>query len=123
MNKKRPASPPPSSSSTHTHTPSSPPAPYKQDIKKQKQVDTRATFTPPLFDVGDEAATSYLEENGLVVFRDVIDDASNKKAVDLLWQWLEGLGTGIARGDVKTWDNKYWPEMFVNGIFDRYASL
>jgi hypothetical protein len=35
-------------------------------------------------------------------------------------EWLEGLGTGIKRGDLSTLDNKFWPEMYVNGIFERY---
>eukprot|EP00026_Physarum_polycephalum_P009822 Phypoly_transcript_09959.p1 GENE.Phypoly_transcript_09959~~Phypoly_transcript_09959.p1 ORF type:complete len:402 (+),score=66.12 Phypoly_transcript_09959:26-1207(+) len=135
-NKKRSASPsitsylssphtPPKSPSSSSSTSGSPApistTPYKPDLKKQKQVDTRATLSPPTFAIGDEAAKTYLEENGYVVFRDVVNEEKNTKAVSLLWDWLEGLGTGIKRGKVGTWENKNWPEMFVNGIFERYG--
>ena len=97
----------------------------KQVEKKAKPAErkpvvvTNTTLTPPTFKIGDEKAKEYLAENGLVVFSDVVDEEKNAKAVGLMWDWLEGLGTGIKRNEVKTWANKNWPEMFVNGIFER----
>ena len=29
-----------------------------------------------------------------------------------LWDWLEGLGTGISRSDTKTWRSPHWPPAF-----------
>lgn len=109
MATKRPSSPSSSSSSP------------KREAKKLK-VTTNTTLTPPTFSVGDDQALVYLKENGYCVYKDVITEDKNKIAVDKLWTWLESLGTGIKRNDVKTWDNKNWPEMFVYGIFDRYVS-
>ena len=39
--------------------------------------------------------------------------------IDKAWLWLEGLGTGIRRGDPSTWTDDRWPKNF-NGIIQRY---
>lgn len=32
--------------------------------------------------------------------------------VSSVWDWLEGLGTGISRGDPATWRSPHWPPAF-----------
>jgi hypothetical protein len=38
--------------------------------------------------------------------------------VSSVWDWLEGLGTGISRDDPKTWQHPRWPPTF-KGIINQ----
>jgi hypothetical protein len=82
-------------------------------------------FEAPLFDVNNETALtrakSYLEKNGYAVYTNVISPEQIEHAKGLLWDWLEGLGTGISREDPETWGNSQWPEDFDNGIIFDYG--
>ena len=36
--------------------------------------------------------------------------------LDLTWDWLESLGSGIERSDPTTWTDNNWPGEFQSGI-------
>jgi hypothetical protein len=50
-----------------------------------------------------------LAEEGYTIVKLMTTDEA-KKFEDMIWQDLEGLGTGIKRGDPSTWNNKNWPQ-------------
>ena len=58
------------------------------------------------FDPGDARALAHLESRGFVVFKDALDGEEVERAVRLLWEYLEGLGTGISRDDPATWSQR-----------------
>jgi ectoine hydroxylase-related dioxygenase (phytanoyl-CoA dioxygenase family) len=68
------------------------------------------------FQPGSPESIDYLNEHGYVVIANALstDEASN--AVSKLWDYLEGLETGIDRNDVNTWDNDRWPTAVHGGI-------
>jgi Phytanoyl-CoA dioxygenase (PhyH) len=63
------------------------------------------TFTPPRFEIDDEKALEYLNNNGYVVFGNVLNNTEIQSAIDLFWDWIESLGKGIKRNDVRTWNS------------------
>ena len=69
----------------------------------------------PHFAVGDPAAAEYLRDEGYCVFADVLTPHECTAGVDGIWQWLEGLGSGIRRQDPATWNDARWPEVRDDG--------
>jgi len=69
----------------------------------------------PRFEVDDEAGYKYLEDNGYAVFKSVANEEEIEKGKSLAWDFIEGLGTGIDRNDISTWNNQ-WPDPFGKGI-------
>ena len=63
----------------------------------------------PRFSVGDSQAKEYLAEQGFVVFADALSKDEATTALDLLWDYLEELGTGVDRTNIATWDDSRWP--------------
>lgn len=66
----------------------------------------------PSFNVDDvESWKSYLDDNGYVVIKNIVNDFDQKfeSFVDLAWDYLESLGKGIDRNDTSTWGNDRWP--------------
>ena len=62
------------------------------------------------FDPADVAAwKKHLAEEGFVVLRNVLPQADVEKARGLVFDWFEGLNTGIKRDDVSTWHRENWP--------------
>ena len=57
----------------------------------------------PRFESGSDESIQYLEEQGYVVIKNALSTAEASKTLELLWDYLEGLGTGIDRKDVSTW--------------------
>ena len=57
----------------------------------------------PRFKAGSEEALEYLDEEGFVVFANVLDSIQTGKALSLMWDYLEELGTGIDRNNKETW--------------------
>ncbi len=81
-------------------------------------------YTPPVFSTDEkeaEQAKQYMEDNGYVVFSDVITEEDLEKGIDLLWEMLERMNTGIVRDDTSTFTNDNWPNTFSNGIIDQYG--
>ena len=70
----------------------------------------------PRFEPTDQAAMRYLDEHGFVVIAHALSTNEAEQAVNLLWDYLEQLGTGINRFDASTWDNDRWPVSVHGGI-------
>ncbi len=70
----------------------------------------------PRFEAGSTESVEYLEQQGYVVIADVLDTEQTATALDLTWQFLEGLGTGIDRDDPHTWSDDRWPIAVHGGI-------
>ncbi len=70
----------------------------------------------PRFPAGSPQSVAYLEEHGYVVIASVLDAAGCKRGLDLTWDYLEGLGTGVDRNDPVTWDDDRWPTSVHGGI-------
>jgi hypothetical protein len=93
-------------------------------LKKKKdafvRVPSAMPFRPPLFDVDDETSLmesqEFLKENGYVVYGSVYSHEEVEHALNLLWEFLEGLGSGIRRDDPSTWEAPNWPPDGNKGI-------
>ena len=60
--------------------------------------------------IEDEATwLSQLKTQGYTLLTDVASQAEVDTAKDLVWKWLEGLGSGINRKDPNSWKNENWP--------------
>lgn len=70
----------------------------------------------PRFPAGSRESIDYLNEHGYVVIASVLDAEATKTALSLTWDYLEGLGTGVDRTDVSTWDDDRWPTYVHGGI-------
>ena len=68
------------------------------------------------FAAGSAESIAYLEEHGYVVIAGVLDAAGCAKGLDLTWDYLEALGTGVDRHDPSTWDDDRWPTAVHGGI-------
>jgi len=87
--------------------------------KPDKPKFTPHSPTPEIvqrFDINDEEGYKFLEENGFVVFKDVATPEELEKGQGLCWDFLEGLGVGISRNDIQSWNVEGWPNPFANGI-------
>jgi len=65
---------------------------------------------------GSRESIAYLREHGYAVIAGVLDRAQCAQALDLTWDYLEALGTGIDRRDASTWDDDRWPTSVHGGI-------
>ena len=66
-------------------------------------LDVSATVEVPRFDVGEEAL-NYLKHEGYVIIRSVLNASDLEHArEDLLWSFLEGMGTGVERDKPSTY--------------------
>jgi len=59
---------------------------------------------------------SDLERDGYAVVRGVLDNTEVIKARELVWDWLEGLGSGVQRDKPDTWVDAAWPGDLETGI-------
>lgn len=75
----------------------------------------------PRFNTGDSEALQYLSDNGFVIFGNVLSQEEADQSLELLWDYLEQLGTGIDRSDVDTWGNDRWPTAVHGGILPSYG--
>ena len=77
----------------------------------------RITYTQvPRFEPGSQAGVNYLDEHGFVVFANALSPVQADHALDLLWDYLEGLQTGIDRTDPDSWGDERWPTAVHGGI-------
>ena len=51
----------------------------------------------PRFDSGSDESIDYLEREGYVIIKNALTANEASKTLDLLWDYLENLGTGIDR--------------------------
>jgi len=78
---------------------------------------SEATYTHvDRFAAGSKEGVAYLEEHGYVVIRSALSPEQADHAVQLTWEFLEALGTGIDRTDAATWTDDRWPVAVHGGI-------
>ena len=70
----------------------------------------------PRFDAGSPESVAYLESEGFVIIAGALSNAEANTALDLTWDYLEGLGTGIDRREPATWADDRWPVAVHGGI-------
>lgn len=58
------------------------------------------------------AAALHLKEHGWAIVDDVLTREECEAYVEGVWDWLEGLGTGISRTDPSTWTGPTWVQSF-----------
>ena len=75
----------------------------------------------PRLESGSDASIKYLEEHGYVVIKNALSESEAAKTLDLLWDYLEELNTGIDRNDPSTWEDDRWPTCAHGGIMPSYG--
>ena len=70
----------------------------------------------PRFAPGSAESIAYLTEHGYAVIAGVLAPDECARALELTWDYLEELGTGIDRHDWTTWDDDRWPTAVHGGI-------
>lgn len=75
----------------------------------------------PRFEPGSAAGVDYLDEHGFVIFANALDADESTHALNLLWDYLEGLQTGIDRTDPDTWGDGRWPTAVHGGILPSFG--
>lgn len=70
----------------------------------------------PRFAAGSQESLDHLESEGFVVIANALSSAEAATALDLTWNYLEQLGTGIDRNDMSTWGDDRWPIVTSGGI-------
>ena len=73
------------------------------------------------FKPGSKESKEYLEREGYVVLKETLTKQQAGKTLNLLWEYLEELDTGIDRKDPKTWDDDRWPTAAHGGILPSYG--
>ncbi|EGB02112.1 hypothetical protein AURANDRAFT_69187, partial [Aureococcus anophagefferens] len=71
--------------------------------------ERRAAPSFPATARGLARAAAFLDEHGYAVVRSAAAPAECEAILGMLWDWLEGLGTGLDRGDAATWVDGRWP--------------
>jgi ectoine hydroxylase-related dioxygenase (phytanoyl-CoA dioxygenase family) len=75
----------------------------------------------PRLESGSDASIEYLDEYGYVVIKNALTESEAAKTLDLLWDYLEELNTGIDRNDPSTWEDDRWPTCAHGGILPSYG--
>ena len=65
---------------------------------------------------GSAESMAHLDSQGFVVIAGALSPDETAQALDLTWDYLEALGTGIDRHDPTTWDDDRWPVAVHGGI-------
>jgi len=87
------------------------------DVKSEKVKSTREGS----FNLNDDNWLKHLREHGYAVVKGVVSPSEVKTAKDLLWDWLESLGSGISRNDMRTWSNNNWPGSTFVGFLSTFG--
>lgn len=75
------------------------------------------TYTEvPRLAAGSGESLEHLESEGFVVIANALSPGEADHALDLTWDYLEQLGTGIDRKDMTTWGDDRWPIVTSGGI-------
>ena len=51
----------------------------------------------------------HLDEEGFVVLKGVMSEEDVEEAKSKVFDWIEGLNSGVKRDDSETWKNTSWP--------------
>ena len=70
----------------------------------------------PRFEAGSQESLDHLESEGYVVIENALSPAQVEHSLELTWEYLEQLGTGIDRADSSTWGDDRWPIVTSGGI-------
>lgn len=70
----------------------------------------------PRLAAGSRESLDHLESEGFVVIANALSSAEAAHALNLTWDYLEQLGTGIDRNDAATWGDDRWPIAVSGGI-------
>ena len=70
----------------------------------------------PRLEAGSQESLDHLESEGYVVIANALSESEAERALDLTWDYLEQLGTGINRTDSSTWRDDRWPIVTSGGI-------
>lgn len=70
----------------------------------------------PRLAAGSQESVDYLESEGYVVIAGALSPSEAEHALDLTWDYLKELGTGVDRNDVDTWGDDQWPVNVHGGI-------
>lgn len=65
---------------------------------------------------GSAESIEHLHAEGFVVIADALTSTESTHALDLTWDYLGQLGTGIERADPTTWGDDRWPVAVHGGI-------
>ena len=102
----------------------------KLKVEAQALRERTAAMLPPVVplqsprfavDGGLADAMEYLDAHGYVVIAGVASEAELETSMGLLWDFLEGIGSGLQRGDVSTWGGQNWPADPLTGILGYYG--
>lgn len=72
--------------------------------------------TVPRLPAGSKESLDHLESEGFVVISGALSESETGHALELTWDYLEGLGTGIDRTNIDTWSDDRWPIVTSGGI-------
>jgi hypothetical protein len=92
--------------------PSAAPAPH--DAAAEAAQPSAEYVTAARFEPDDPLALRHLEEEGYTIIKSVLSGAEVEHALELLWAWLAGLGTGIERGLPETWGGEANDAVFTD---------
>jgi ectoine hydroxylase-related dioxygenase (phytanoyl-CoA dioxygenase family) len=67
-----------------------------------------------------EDHTVHLKKFGWCVIPDIITAERASEYISKMWDWLEGLNTGVDRNNQKTWEEGTWPKVVGASIFHQY---
>ena len=81
----------------------------------QNQLTPQYAHVPRLA-AGSQETLDHLESEGFVVIANALSPTEASHALDLTWDYLEQLGTGIERTDASTWGDDRWPIVTSGGI-------
>ena len=70
----------------------------------------------PRLPAGSKESLNHLESEGFVVIANALSTSEANHALDLTWDYLGALGTGVDRNNVGTWGNDRWPINVHGGI-------
>jgi len=70
----------------------------------------------PRLAAGSQESLDHLESEGYVVIANALSPDEANQALDLTWDYLQRLGTGVDRNDVGTWGDDQWPINVHGGI-------
>ncbi len=70
----------------------------------------------PRLPAGSKESLDHLASEGFVVIANALSPSEAGHALDLTWDYLEQLGTGIDRTQLGTWGDDRWPIVTAGGI-------
>jgi hypothetical protein len=70
----------------------------------------------PRLAAGSPELVDHLDEHGFAVVASALGPGEATAAVQMLWDYLEALGTGIDRNNATTWEDDRWPTAVHGGI-------